>query len=126
MSILKTGKVIITKNTSPSYQEMRVALVLVKTGYNVRFIPRRIIPTPDIWFMGKEWEIKSPKGKTKRTIENCIRHALKQSSNIIIDLSDIGIEQQKAIREVKRQNRLIKIKHQIIIVTHAGKMIKLF
>lgn len=126
MPIMKIGKVIILRNTFPSYQEMRVALILTKTGHDVAFIPRRIIPTPDIWFMGREWEIKSPKGNTKRTLENCIRHALKQSKNIIIDLSEIKMEQEKAIREIKRQNRMIKIKHNIMIVTRAGKIIKLF
>lgn len=122
----KKGKVIIPKNTAPNYREVRVALILAGMGHDVTFIPRRVIATPDIWFMGREWEIKSPKGKTKRTIENCIRHALKQSSNVIIDLAEIGMDQERAIREVRRQNRLVKGKHRMMIVTLAGRIIKLF
>ena len=121
----KRGRIIVPRNATPNQREMRVASILVETGHDVYFIPRRIIKTPDIWFMGREWEIKSPEGKTKRTIENCIRHALKQSCNIIIDLSVIGIEQEKAIREVRRQNKLAKGKHRIMIVTRAGGMVKL-
>lgn len=56
------------------------------------FIPasrRQHIRTPDITMIGKDWEIKSPIGKSSRTIENTIRQALKQSPNIIIDLRNL-------------------------------------
>ena len=122
----KRGRIIVPRNATPNDQEVWVASVLAGTGHDATFIPRRIIPTADIWFMGREWEIKSPEGKTKRTIENCIRYALKQSSNVIIDLSVIGFGQEKGIREVQRQNRLTKVKHRFMIVTRSGEIIKLF
>jgi hypothetical protein len=62
------------------------------------------------------WEIKSPKSDSSRTIENNLRIALKQSSNLIIDLHRSKLNENKAIIQIKREFKLAaKIKNLLII-----------
>ena len=119
------GKIIIPKNTSVYPYEFVVATALSMTGHDVEFIPVRRIPTPDILFMNLEWEIKSPTGSSSRTIENNMRNALKQSRNIIVDLSRIKYPEEKCLREIRRQTKVIRGINKVIVITRAQKMIKI-
>ena len=51
--------------------------------------------------------------------------ALKQSKNIIIDLSRIKTNEEKAIKEIRRQSSLIKQVKNVIIITKAQKIIEI-
>ena len=67
---------------------------------------------------GKQWEIKSPCGQSKRTIENNLRKAQKQSGYIIFDLRRIVIDENQAIAKIKQemvQQRGGKIKCVLVI-----------
>lgn len=121
----KNGNIFVPRNTLVQPEEYVVATALSWTGQNVRFIPTGVIRRPDLKFRGKEWEIKTPKGKSNRTLENNIRAALKQSCNIIINLQKMSTDERKCIAEIKRQNSLIRQKHQIMIVTKNLKIIEL-
>ena len=103
----KVGKINMPRGALIHSHELRVATILSWTGANVEFIEVGTTHTPDIRFMNLEWEIKSPKGKSSRTIENNVRAALKQSSNIIIDLSRIKLPEDKCVRETKRLADLV-------------------
>ncbi len=83
--------------------------------------------TPDIAMNGLLWEIKSPKGKGPRTIENNLRLALLQSPNIILDLRrmDGRIPTHKLVREVERQFELAKSIKCLIIITRQEEHIDL-
>lgn len=105
--------------------ELVVATILAWTGEDIKFLPVSHTHTADIKFRGQEWEIKSPKGNSSRTIENNMRLALKQSENIIMDLSRIKIEEEKAIKEIKRQTSLIKQVKKVIIITKTQKIIEI-
>jgi len=53
--------------------------ILARNGKDVEFIKpsqTKEIKKPDIILDRKEWEIKSPRGKSSRTIENNLRTAL--------------------------------------------------
>lgn len=105
--------------------ELVVADILSLTGNDVEFLPVSNTHTADIKFCGKEWEIKSPKGSSSRTIENNMRLALKQSNNIIIDLSRIKIPEYKCLTTIKsRAQKLGHIK-KIIIITRDKTIIEL-
>ena len=82
----KTGKINIPYGSLPSPKELVVASLLAQSGRNVTFIPVGPIHTPDIIYDNRRWEIKSPEGGSKYTVENNIRRALLQSENIILDL----------------------------------------
>ena len=107
-------------------QELRVGEILARTGENVEFLPVGIHHTADIRFRGVEWEIKSPIGSSSRTIENNLRNALKQSSNIIVDLGRIKQPEEKGLREIKKQAKLLHMLKRIIVITKSGKILELF
>ena len=60
--------------------EIATARVLIMSGDDVIFLrPSNASHSADIKYGGMVWEIKSPKGASRRTIENNIRLAMKQS-----------------------------------------------
>ncbi len=65
------------------------------------------------------WEIKSPKGKSSRTIENNLRLALQQSLNIVLDLRrmDDRIPTKKLLNEIERRFNDAKSIKRIIVIT---------
>lgn len=103
------------------HEKRAVDFLAIKHGTNVTFLVpnrRRGQKTPDIEMVGLLWEIKSPKGKSPRTIENNLRLALRQSPYIILDLRrmDGRIPTKKLLAETTRQFDLSKsIKHIIVI-----------
>lgn len=115
----KTGRIRLPKKSMVHPQELKVAEILVTTGEDVEFLPVSRQRTADICFRGLEWEIKSPIGSSSRTIENNLRNALKQSSNIIKQ------PEEKCLREVKRQAKLLHMVKRIIVLTKSSKIITL-
>ena len=70
-------------------------------------------PSADIVMLGVVWEMKSPIGASKATIENQFRRASKQSRQLIIDtrrttLGDKEIE-KAIIRETKKHSSIKKV-----------------
>jgi hypothetical protein len=69
--------------------------------------------TPDIVMQGLEWEIKSPTGKAKNTIERQLKRAAKQSGYLVFDgrrtpIGDSDIE--KSIRfEITKRTSIKKL-----------------
>lgn len=81
----------------PKEHELSAALILAyhfKT--DVIFLRPERRKTPDIDVNGTKWEIKSPTGNGKKTIDNNLRAAHKQSRNIVLDLRRIKLHQNKA------------------------------
>ena len=110
---------------SPHDHEMTAAVILAhhfKT--NVIFLRPERKKTPDIEVNGTKWEIKSPKGNGKKTIDNNLRTARKQSHNIVIDLRRAKLHQKKA--EARIRYYLASGPHDIKrlkIITKARKII---
>ena len=119
------GRLIVPKNALVQPHELMVGTILSWTRDDVEFLVAGRTHTADIRFRGLEWEIKSPIGKSSRTIENNLRNALKQSSNVIIDLSRIKQPEAKCLREVKRQFNLLHATKRIIVITKNREMIEL-
>ena len=82
-------------------------------AYHYRSTVEFIIPvddykrkSPDILMFGITWEVKSPKGTSKSTIENQFRRGSKQSRNIIIDTRRTKLDYQtiesRVLFELKR------------------------
>ena len=103
------------------HEKIAVDFLASKIGHDVTFLVpdrRKGAKTPDIEMDGLRWEIKSPRGKSSRTIENNMRNALRQSPNIVLDLRrmDGRIPTKKLLREVERRfNDAKTIKHLIAI-----------
>lgn len=121
---MKSGKVIIQEGALIQPHELKVGELLARTGSDVTFLAVGVGKSPDIMFRGKKWEIMSPKGSKRRTIENNIRVALKQSSNIILDLSRIKVEEGSCLRYVRdRKDRLGK-KYSFMVIRKNKKILE--
>ena len=104
------------------HEKIAVDFLAAEAGYDVTFlVPNRSkgAKTPDIEMQDLPWEIKSPKGKSSRTIENNLRSALRQSQNIVLDLRrmDGRIPTEKLLSEVERQFSLAKSIKRLIVIT---------
>ncbi len=126
---MKTGSIDISglKNP-PEKQEFMIAKIFSDLGKNVVFIPPSNIPgvrQPDFKIDGEMWELKSPKGAHRRTIQNNIHKAQAQSKNIIIDLSRVKIDERKAVTQIKFEFEKRRSIEKIIIVLKNQKTIDL-
>jgi len=123
MTKQQTGAIIVPPGAYINRHEKLAADYLATNlGYDITFlIPNRRngIKTSDIKMNGQHREIKSPSGKSPRTIENNLRLALKQSPYIIIDLRrmDGRIPTKKLLAEIRRQFILAKAIKRIIVIT---------
>lgn len=113
---------------SARHEKITVDFLAENLGYDVAFLVpdrRKGARTPDIAMDGLLWEIKSPTGKSSRTIENNLRAALKQSPNIVMDLRrmDGRVPAKKLLGEVERQFTLAKSIKRIIVMTRQDRHI---
>ena len=104
------------------HEKIAADYLAMNIGYDITFLlpdRRKGARTPDIDMGGSRWEIKSPIGKSSRTIENNLRTALKQSPNIVLDLRRIDgrVPTLKLLTEVKRQFLLAKGIKKLIVIT---------
>ena len=67
--------------------------------------------------LGNTWEIKSPTGSSKNTIEYQIRTALRQSPNVIFDGRFIKIGDKFTVKELKHKSALHRRLKRLIYVS---------
>ncbi|MCL2338354.1 MAG: hypothetical protein FWC51_00150 [Proteobacteria bacterium] len=121
------GKIIIPGGALPETHELETANFFAAAGSEIEFLPPSYVKgvfSPDILMDGQRWEIKSPCGNSKRTIENNYRSAERQSENIVFDLRRIGLNENVAIKYVKQQFNLRRGKvKRVIIITKENKIL---
>lgn len=82
--------------------------------------------TPDLRINGFEWELKSPQGDNAKTVEKILRKASKQSRNVILDLSRIKTDNNRAISRakyfLKNDDRSID---RLLVITKDRRVIEL-
>ena len=96
-------------------------------GKDVVFIKPSSIPnthTPDILMDGVEWEMKTPKGSSKRTIEICFRIAVKQSKYIIFDLRRIQLSDKQCLTKLEREFNARKYVKKLYVITKDEELIQ--
>ncbi len=123
------GRIFISKlKVPPEKHELETARFFAALGYDIEFIPPNNTPkmhTPDINMDGVSWEIKSPTGKSKRTIENNLRQAMLQSENIIFDLRRISMSDKACTAELERKFNQKKDIKRLYIIRKSGDLLKL-
>src|SRR5690349_13475570 len=108
----------------PKGHELSAALILAyhfKT--DVTFLRPKYARTPDVDVSGVKWEIKSPMGNGRRTIDNNFNEARRQSKNIVIDLRRIKMHQSKANARI---NFYLSTPHhfkRVLVITKSKKVI---
>lgn len=122
----KTGK-IIPNGVSLEKHEYDTVLFLTTLGYDIELIPPSHIPnirTPDFKMNGSKWEMKSPKGKSRSTLEHAFKVAVRQSPNVLFDLRRVQIPEEKAIdilSKLVKSSREIK---KLLVVTKSDKLLQ--
>jgi hypothetical protein len=128
--VKKTGKIIIPAGFIPEKHELETASFFAARGSDVEFLLPHFakgLKNPDIRMGGIIWEIKCPRGKSKRTIENNYRTAQYQSENVIFDIRKIRIDENTAIAKIRRefslrQDRIKRIK----VITKNNMVLDIF
>ncbi len=130
MAKRQTGVIIVPPGVFiERHEKIAVDFIAVVLCYNVTFLVpdrREGVKTPDIEMNGQHWEIKSPRGRSSRTIDNNLRNAFRQSPYIILDLRrmDGRIPTAKLLREVEQRfTDAREIKH-LIVITREENCIK--
>ena len=99
--------------------EYNTIKVLLDNGHDIELIPPSQIhglPMPDFMMGGVPWEMKSPEGSGKKTIENTMKKAARQSGHVVIDLRRIGLPEEQALHQFEREfNKSKRIKQMKII-----------
>ena len=112
--------------TPPEKHELATANYFADMGKDVTFIRPSNIPgayRPDILMDGIEWEIKSPIGKGKRTIEKNYHKAALQSKNIIFDLRRVKIPDNQCLKQLEIE---FKDKHtkRLLVIRKNGELVE--
>ena len=129
---MKNYRVIIEdddKKSGPRPHEEKTAQLIANIfESNILFMRRRQSKTPDLFIVktGVCWELKSPLGGGKHTIQNNLRVASAQSENIILDLSRAKISDKQGISRAKEflGTESVRIK-RLKIFTKTGRIIDL-
>lgn len=111
----------------PYPHEMFAARVMSKYfRANVTFVKKNnTVKSADLKIKNQIWEIKSPTGNSKRTMQNNLRDADDQSPNIIINLVRCKMPPEKAISrlnvELRKANRI----RRLLVILKRGKVVVL-
>ena len=122
----KKGK-IIPNGVSLEKHESETVVFFTDLGYDIELIPPSNNPktkTPDFLMNGVEWEMKSPHGKSKNTLEHIFKRAKRQSENIIIDLTHAKIAEDIAVKEIKRRFAQSKSCKRLKIITKDHRLLE--
>jgi len=122
----KLGKTVIPFGVFPELHELETAAVFLAQGFDVEFIvPSRTkgSKTPDVKIDGILWEIKSPTGSGKKTVEKQLQRAGKQSKNIILDGRRSKLEDDAFKKELHKKFALVRSIKRIIFIKKDDELI---
>ncbi len=125
---MKKYRVIIPQAVHPvpaRFELSAASLLLEFFQADIQFLPVASMSTPDIEVSGEKWEIKSPVGGSKYTIQRQFQRAAKQSHNVIIDARRIKIHIARVRREVAYQASLAKSTKQVLLIEKTGKVVRI-
>ena len=109
----------------PEKHELLAAKYFADLGKDIVFIrpsDGEGIHRPDFRMDGVEWELKSPTGRSKRTIENNFRDAVKQSRYIIFDLRRIQLTDDMSVKQIKKEFSVRKYLKRLLIIHKDGTL----
>ena len=109
---------------APEKHEMSAAIIVAyHFKSDVIFLRPQHARTPDIDVNGTKWEIKSPLGNGKRTIDNNFSEARGQSKNIVIDLRRIKMHQAKANARIRHYLSTPHRFKQVLVITKSKNVV---
>lgn len=117
-----------TNNVIIEPHEHKTIDVLLSYGYDIEILLKSHTPhtkSADIFMCRLIWEMKSPTGKTTRSIDRILHRAVHQSRNIIIDTRRTKIPDSELILLLKKLFHEIKSIRKLWIITKQKEIIKL-
>jgi hypothetical protein len=122
----KLGKITLAIGRRPEDHEFEVAEVFARLGFDIEFLPENRTKgarSADIQMDGVIWEIKSPTGKGRRTVEKHFHRASGQSRSIIIDSRRSDIDGETFRKMVERQWKARRSVKRIILIGKDGQTV---
>jgi len=115
------------KESAPRPHELKAAERIAEIfESDLVFLRRAASKTPDLYVSRtkRRWELKSPKGGSKHTVQNNLRDTDGQSENIILDLTRAKLTDRQGISRAKEfmRNERSRIK-RLKVLTKSGKLI---
>jgi len=123
---LKMGKIIIPNGVYPEKHELATANVFTKLGKNVEFLSpsqTKKAKTPDVMIDSEVWEMKSPTGASKYTIQTQFKRAAHQACNLILDSRRTKLGNKYVQKEISKQILLRKSIKKVKLITKSGSVI---
>ncbi len=115
-----TQRIIIPTNINPRPERFEIeaaSIIAEYLGADAVFIAREGGKTPDVEINGTEWEIKSPLGRGKHTIETQLRRASKQASHVILDARRCKLHIAKIRHQLRHHGAIKKHILRIVLIT---------
>lgn len=81
--------------------------------------------TADLVIEGQVWELKCPSGKSKTTVGNQFKRAVKQSKYIIFDGRRIGIPDNEVKRRIEHELRKRKAIKRLLYIDAKGTVMEI-
>lgn len=115
------------KDSEPRPHERKTAEILARLfESDIIFMRRFQSKSPDLYVLKTNilWELKSPTGNGKHTIQNNLRETDGQSDNVILDLTRSKMADRQGISRVKEfiKNERSRIK-RLKVLTKDNKLI---
>ncbi len=92
---------------------------------DVYFVIRSGRKTADYYIEGKYWELKTPRGNSKRTVQHVLQKAARQSVNVVIDIGSSKMTTKIASSRVKYEWKFIPRIKRILLVSKDKKIVEL-
>ena len=121
----RIGDIIIPGDVNVWPHEQRTAQALARAGYTVQFVKKSEDPyatSADALIDGVLWEMKSPTSGKLRMVEQNLRRAAHQSSNIVFDSRRMKNVPDAAIeRELRKwSSELSGVSHVLFVNRHGA------
>ena len=111
----------------PEKHELETAKYFAARGFDIEFIPPSNIPevhSADLIMCGVRWEVKSPTGKSKRTIENNFKKAVTQARFIIFDLRRIKVAERQCLSQLEEKFNSRKYIKRLLVIKKNGELVE--
>lgn len=123
---MKKYHVIIPQGMNPLPERFELSAADILLGFfksDIAFLPPTSQKTPDIMVGNVRWEIKSPLGKGKHTIEHQFQRAARQSKNIVIDARRCKIHIARIRNQVRYQTDKYHYIKRVLLIEKTGKVV---
>jgi hypothetical protein len=121
--------VIIPTNVKPYPEDHEVSAAAILADHfqsDIIFAKRHLnSPTADLRVAttGIAWEVKSPKGNSKRTIQNNLRLADNQSENVVMDMRRSKMYYGTALSRIRHELGKAHKIMRLLVITKTGSVI---